>query len=257
MPLAVEAVQASLSSASIGHRIIYLPVVTSTMDIAREEAERGVEEGVVVVAEEQTAGRGRFGRRWLSVPGQNLYLSVLLYPSRESCARLGVMAPVAVRRAIHQVSGLSPTLKWPNDVRLRDRKVSGILVETAVQGAEVRHAIVGIGINVNFNAEQYAEDAPGATSLAMELGKPVSREDLLQAVLAELGLIYTYLKGWEEAWEEWQLSLETLGREIKVQWGEQVEEGVAEAVDSEGNLLLRRGDGTLVTLTAGEVTLQV
>lgn len=256
-PLAVEAIEASLRTAPIGSRIIYLPVVTSTMDIARQEAERGGEEGTVVVAEEQTAGRGRLGRRWVSVPGQNLSFSVLLYPSRWMCARLSVATPVAVARAIRRTCGLSPTLKWPNDVRVGGKKVCGILIETALQDAEVRYAIVGIGINVGFRPEEHPEVTALATSLEAELGKPVSREELLQAVLTELSLLYAHLKGWGDAWGEWQSSLETLGREVQVRWGEQVEEGVAEAVDGEGNLLLRRADGTLVTLAAGEVTLQV
>ncbi|MFC1935506.1 biotin--[acetyl-CoA-carboxylase] ligase [Chloroflexota bacterium] len=256
-PLAVEAIEASLRDACIGHHIIYFPVVTSTMDVARQEAERGSEEGIVVVAEEQTAGRGRLGRRWLSSAGQNLYFSVLLYPSLWVCRRLGAAAPVAVLRAIRQVCGLSPTLKWPNDILLGEKKVSGILIETAIQDAEVRHAIVGIGINAGLDPEAHPEVASTATSLAAELGKPIPREELLQAVLAELALIYAHLKGWGDVWEEWQSSLETLGKEVRVRWGEQVEEGVAETVDSEGNLLLRRADGTLVTLAGGEVTLHV
>jgi len=255
-PLAVEAIEASLSTACIGHRITYFPVVTSTMDVARQEAERGGEEGVVVVAEEQTVGRGRFGRQWLSAPGDNLSFSVLLYPSRWVCARLCVAAPVAVIRAIRQVCGLSPTLKWPNDVRIGEKKVSGILIETVLQDAEVRHAIVGIGINVGLDPEGYPELTPTVTSLMAELGKAVSREELLHAVLEELDLIYRHLKEWGDVWEEWQSSLETVGREVQVRWGEQVEEGFAEGVDGEGNLLLRHPDGTLVTLAAGEVTLQ-
>ena len=255
-PLAIEAIEASLSTACIGHRITYLPVVTSTMDIARREAERGGEEGIVVVAEEQTVGRGRFGRRWLSAPGHNLSFSVLLYPSREVCARLSVAAPVAVLRAIRQVCGLSPTLKWPNDVLLGGKKISGILIETALQDAEVRYAIVGIGINVGLNPEDYPELAPMVTSLAAELGKAVSREELLHAVLEKLDIIYRHLKEWGDVWEEWQSSLETIGMEVQVRWGEQLEEGIAEGVDMEGNLLLRRHDGTLVALAAGEVTLQ-
>ena len=252
----MESIAASLGSSAVGHRIIYLPTVTSTMDIARQEAEGDAKEGTVVVAEEQTAGRGRFGRRWLSAPGQNLSSSVLLYPSRWACGRLSVVAPVAVLRAIRQVTGLSPTLKWPNDVRVAGKKVCGILIETALEGAQVRYAIVGLGINVNFNPADAPEADFTATSLAAELGKPVSREKLLEAVLSELGLVYTHIRRWEHAWEEWHSALETLGKEVQVRWGEQTEEGVAEGVDGEGNLLLRRADGTLVTLAAGEVTLQ-
>ena len=257
MPLDVKPVAVSLHNSAIGHRIIYLPTVTSTMDIARQEAERGAEEGTVVVAETQTAGRARFGRRWLSTPGQNLAFSVLLYPSRWACSRLSVMSPVAVLRAIRQVTGLSATLKWPNDVRLDGKKVCGILIETTIENSEVRSAILGIGINVNYNPSEEPQADFTATSLAAELGKPVSRDELLQAILAELGLAYSHLEEWDRVWYDWRSSLETLGKQVQVRWGEQVEEGVAEDVDAEGNLLLRRPDGTLVALTAGEVTLQV
>ena len=255
-PLGVETIAAALGTSAVGHHIIYLPTATSTMDIARQEAEGDAKEGTVVVAEEQTAGRGRFGRRWLSAPGQNLSLSVLLYPSRWACGRLSIVAPVAIMRAIRRVTGLAPTLKWPNDVRVGGKKVCGILIETALEGTRVRYAIIGLGINVNFNPSDAPEADFTATSLAAELGESVSRDELLEAVLSELGLVYTHLKSWEHAWDEWHSALETLGKEVQVRWGEQTEDGVAEGVDDEGNLLLRRTDGTLVTLTAGEVTLQ-
>ena len=256
-PLKVEPVQSRLSHDPIGHRILYFPSIGSTMDVARQEAEGGAPEGTVVVAEEQTTGRGRFGRSWVSAVGQNLSFSVLLYPSRGACAGLSIAVPVAVIRAIHQETGLSPTLQWPNDVFLAGKKVCGILIETALQDDEVRYAIVGVGINVNFAPHAQPEIVAGATSLAQELGHPVSREALFEAVLKNLGAIYQQLGGWAEVWEQWRSSLETLGREIRVRWGEQVEEGLAEAVDAEGNLLLRRPDGTLIVLPGGEVTLRV
>lgn len=253
----VEAIAAFLRNSAVGHRILYLPVVTSTMDIARQEAERGAAEGTVVVAEEQTVGRGRFGRHWLSISRQNLAFSVLLYPSRRTSTRLSTMTPVAVLRGIRRVTGLSATLKWPNDVRLGEKKVCGILIEAAFQDSQVRHAILGIGINVNFNPAEDPQAGFAATSLAAELGKPVSREELLQAILTELGLAYTHLREWDRVWDDWRSSLETIGKQVKVRWGDHVEEGVAEDVDSEGNLLLRRADGTLVALAAGEVTFQL
>jgi len=256
-PLAVESIQATLSKSPVGHNIIYLSSVTSTMDAAREQAERGAEEGTVVVAEEQTVGRGRFGRRWVSNAGQDLLFSVLLYPSGWVFSRLSLAVPVAVVRAIRRTCGISPTLKWPNDVRIGEKKVSGILVESAVHGAQIHHAIVGIGINVNMEPDLHPEAGAAITSLAAELGNPVSREDLFLATLTELAMIYDHLRGWDDVQEEWMTSLETLGRQVQVRWGEQLEEGVAEGVDAEGNLLLRRADGTLITLTAGEVTLQI
>ncbi len=257
LPLKVEAIAISLRDSAIGHRIPYLPVATSTMDIARQEAELGAAEGTVVVAEEQTAGRGRFGRHWSSTPRQNLAFSVLLYPSRRTCTRLSTLTPVAVMRAIRRVTGLTATLKWPNDVRLGEKKVCGILVEAVFQDSQVRYAVLGIGINVNFNPAGDPQAGFAATSLAAEFGKPVSREDVLEAILAELGLAYSHLREWDHVWDDWRSSLETIGKQVKVRWGDHVEEGVAEDVDSEGNLLLRRNDGTVVALAAGEVTFQM
>lgn len=255
-PFDVQDLESYLQGMPVGHRVLYLPEVTSTMDVARQQALNGAEEGLVVLAEEQTAGRGRFGRPWVSTAGQNLSFSVVLYPNRWALARLSVAAAVAVLRGIRQATGLEASLKWPNDVRFDGKKVSGILVESALREGQAQHAIVGVGINVNQDPSQ--ELAPGyaATCLATELGKPVSREEVLKAVLAELGMVYMELKGWGETWEQWQASLETLGRQVRVQWGDHVEEGLAQGVDSDGNLLLRRADGTAATLTAGEVTLQ-
>ena len=256
-PLDVESIQARLSDAPIGHRILSFLSVASTMDVARREAEQAAAEGTVVVAQEQTAGRGRFGRSWVSRGGQDLTFSVLLYPSRTASAGIGIAASVAVMRAVRQVTDLSPSLKWPNDVLLAGKKVCGILIETALQEYEVRYAILGLGINVNSDPAADPEIAPVATSLARELGHQVSREALLEAVLLELGRVYCQVTGWAETWEAWHASLETLGKRVQVRWGEQVEEGLAEAVDAEGNLLLRRQDGTLITLPGGEVTFQV
>lgn len=255
-PLDSEGVQSYLAEMPVGHHILYLPEVTSTMDVARQQADSGAGEGLVVVAEEQTAGRGRFGRAWVSLAGQNLAFSVLLYPNRWAFSRLSVAAAVAVSRAIRRTTGLDATLKWPNDIRRGGKKVSGILVEGALEEGRVRYAIVGIGINVNADPSDQLTGGYQATCLAKELGRPVSREELLGAVLAELGMAYTAAKEWGAAWEQWQGSLETLGKAVRVQWGDHVDEGVAVGVDGDGNLLLRRADGSMATLTAGEVTLQ-
>ena len=256
IPVTIEAIQDSLRHAPIGHRIIYHPVVTSTMDVARQEAEQGVEEGTVVLADEQTVGRGRFGRRWVSTPGLDLSLSIVVYPDKWACSRLSVAACVAVMRAIRDLYGLAPTLKWPNDVLIGGKKVSGILVETTFQDSDVRYAVIGLGVNVNFDPTENPSNSFQATSLAAELERPVQREEFLQAVLMSMGDIYVHLSGWGNVWEEWQAWMETLGQKVQVRWGQQTEEGFAEAVDGEGNLILRRADGSVVSLAAGEVTLQ-
>ncbi|MBI4202009.1 MAG: biotin--[acetyl-CoA-carboxylase] ligase [Chloroflexi bacterium] len=256
-PLEVEALQAQLGDRPIGRRILYLPQVTSTMDIARQEALAGAEEGLVVVAEEQRAGRGRLGRAWVSAAGLNLSFSVVLYPNRWAVGRLSAAAAVAVCRGIRQATGLEAALKWPNDVLIGGKKVCGILVESALLNDQVQYAIVGVGVNVNHDPSEELEAGYQATSLAKESGLRVSREEVLLEVLQELGLIYWQLTGWGDVWEEWRGSLETLGRQVRVRRGEQVEEGLAAGVDGDGNLLLRRADGSLIALTSGEVTLQV
>lgn len=159
-------------------------------------------------------------------------------------------------RAIRDLYGLAPTLKWPNDVLIGGKKVSGILVETIFQDSDVRYAVIGVGINVNFDPTENPDNPFQATSLAAELGRPVQREEFLQAVLTSMGDIYVHLSGWGSVWDEWQAWMETLGQKVQVRWGEQTEEGFAEGVDGEGNLLLRRADGSVVSLAAGEVTLQ-
>ncbi|MBI4233665.1 MAG: biotin--[acetyl-CoA-carboxylase] ligase [Chloroflexi bacterium] len=254
--MSVEAVRQGLATRIVGQRLLYCPQVTSTMDVARQEAAAGAPEGTVVLAEEQTAGRGRFQRRWVSPPGANLYFSVLLYPSLEELHRLNMAATLAVVRAVQVTTGLYPSIKWPNDIRLGGRKLCGILIESSLEGSAVRYAIVGIGVNVNLDTSQHPEIASIATSLSKERGGPVSRQVVLRAILEEMDSLYCSLKGGESAREEWVLHLETLGKWVQVRWGEHVEEGLAHDVDLEGNLVLERRDKSRITVAAGEVTLQ-
>jgi BirA family biotin operon repressor/biotin-[acetyl-CoA-carboxylase] ligase len=192
------------------------------MDEAARLAEDGAEEGTVVVAETQTASRGRMGRTWLSQPG-NLYLSVVLRPSLQALPFLTSLGAAAVVRAIRQAAGLEPRLKWPNDVLLSGRKVAGVLVETALHGDQVRHAILGIGINVELEPSQESPLTPlyergegtaprflgeeqsspplqrgvggisHATSLNAQAGRQVPRDALLRSLLHALDRLYIEL----------------------------------------------------------------
>jgi BirA family biotin operon repressor/biotin-[acetyl-CoA-carboxylase] ligase len=234
--------------------LLFFQEVTSTMDEADRQAQAGAQEGTVVVAETQTAGRGRLGRSWVSRPG-NLYLTVVLRPTLQSLPFLSCLAGVAVVRALGQATGLRPRLRWPNDVLLGGKKVAGILVESAVEGDAVRYALVGIGINVDLDTGNVAEIASLATSLNAAAGKPVSREDVLRHVLQGMDGLYLQLAQGKTPLAEWRGLLDTLGRRVRVSWQDQVCWGQAEDVDELGNLQLRQDDGRLVTLTAGDVTL--
>ena len=227
------------------------------MDELRSLADKGAAEGTVVVAEEQTAGRGRFNRTWVSPRGQNISFSVLLRPTLLQLPYVNMAATLAVRRAVLEVTGLAPRIKWPNDVRIDGRKLSGILIETAMEGQSVRHAIVGIGVNVNFDPAQFPEITEIATSIFRETGREADRTRVLQLVLEAFDDLYRDVRSGRSLTDDWAAQLETLGRMVEVRWREKAVEGRAEAVDEQGNLLLTLADGSPFTAVAGEVTLQV
>ena len=255
--LDIESIRQELTNGVIGREIYHHNSVGSTMDEARLLAEQGVAEGVVVIAEEQTSGRGRFNRKWISPPGENLSFSVLLRPVFGQLAYMNMAATLAVVRAVAKLTGCDPGIKWPNDVRIDGRKISGILIETALEAGKVRYAIVGIGVNVNLDPHEHPEIGPIATSISSQVSAKVDRTLVLKLVLEFFDEFYEMIKNGVSLTEEWAGTLETLGRIVQLRWLDQVVEGKAEAVDEKGNLLLRRSDGSVFTAVAGEVTLQV
>ena len=245
----------SLTTSFVGRCLEYRAALGSTQDLARELAQAGAAEGTVVLAGRQTAGRGRLSRSWVS-PRGGLYLTVVLRPPAEHLKALVIIAALAVARGIERVAGLQTSLKWPNDVLVAGRKISGILSESELVGESVGYALVGIGVNVNADMAAYPESAPLATSVMTELGREVSREALAAGILSEFEALYLAAQAGEPIHREWRARLGTLGKEVQVRFGDQVEEGLAEDVDSDGNLILRRADGSRVTIAAGDVTLR-
>jgi BirA family biotin operon repressor/biotin-[acetyl-CoA-carboxylase] ligase len=224
------------------------------MDVAREEAANGAADGTIVIADEQTGGRGRFGRAWVSPAGRNIYLTLVLRPTTERLRRLSIVAPLAVALAIEETTGLKPAIKWPNDVRFGELKVAGVLIENEFSGSELLWSLAGIGINVNFDPSAFPEIAGIATSLLRETGSEWPRERLICALLNQFERFYADDSA--GALGMWKARLDTLGREISVEFRGQVVEGVAEGVNDNGDLLVRRADGSIETIVAGEVTLR-
>lgn len=253
--LSSAAITGNLGTRLIGRRAVYYPSVTSTMDLAREEAQRRAPEGTVVVTGEQTAGRGRLGRIWQS-PGGSIALSVVLYPEVVRLPSLIMVASLAVVHSIEFVTALKPRIKWPNDVLIADRKVCGILVESQVRGNVADYSLIGIGVNVNLNPADLGGVVSQATSLARELGHEVSRLEIVRQLLIEMDRWYLSLLAGESVYEEWRDKLVTLGKQVTVTWGETRCEGIAESVDRDGSLLLRGADGSLTRIVAGDVTLR-
>ena len=225
------------------------------MATARQVARQGAAEGTVIIADEQTAGRGRLKRAWLT-PRGNLALSVILSPSLPSLTSLIMLASLAVVRSIESVTGLKPQIKWPNDVLLNGKKVSGILIENDFLGDKVAYSIIGIGIDVNLKLADFPEIQPIATSLSDELGKEVSRLKLIRHLLVEMENLYLGLSAGGSLYEEWRDNLVTLGKIVRATTDDAVYDGMAESVDRDGSLLLRRRDGTSVKIVAGDVTLR-
>ena len=225
------------------------------MDIARDEAVKGASEGTTIIAEEQTKGRARLGRSWINPPGV-LAVSIILRPKMSHLLRLTIVASLATGSAVEHATGLKTTIKWPNDVLVNGRKVSGILIESALRGHSVDWVVIGIGLNVNFDPTIFPEISDIATSLSNELGQQTSQLTVLQHMLSEMERYYLALNRNEPIYEEWRSRLETLGEMVEVTFGDQVETGLAESVDNDGSLLLRRPDGSLVSIIAGDVTLR-
>lgn len=245
----------------IGREIRVFRETTSTSDVVERLAQDGLAEGVVVFAEAQTAGRGRLGRRWISPPGKGLWFSVLLRPPLRppETTRLTLAAAVAVARAVRAQTGLAPEVKWPNDLLLRGRKFAGILTELSGEQDRVRHVVLGVGLDVNLVAADLPPELRRlATSLRLELGRPLPRADLAVAVLRELDAVYAQVAtpAFERLAEEWEGLCTTLGRPIEVALGTRRVRGRAEAVDPDGALLVRTEHGRLERITGGDVTVE-
>lgn len=243
---------------------IHLPSTTSTNDVARDLAARGAPEGTVVVADYQTAGRGRLGRRWLAPPGTSLLCSILFRPppgpaSLPYPTDLTMLCALAAADAVEQAAGLPVSLKWPNDlivVRGESwRKLGGLLAETGISGDRVEFVIVGVGINVNVPAEALPDLAPDATSILAETGRETDRGLLLDDFLRGVADRYERWRAGERPWAEWSIRLATLDRPVRVVTAEGERQGIAEGVDEEGALLLRIPDGNLHRIRVGDVFL--
>ena len=244
--------------AVIGRCIVRKAVVESTMDEAWASAREGAAEGLVILAGEQRAGRGRYGRRWVSAQGGDVLMSALLRPDERVAGQLLMMAALAGSRAVDALTGVRSTIKWPNDVRVEGRKVCGVLAESE-SGPEGVAAVVGIGLNVNSGPPEWPDDVAGtATSLCLVAGRPIPTEDAVSALLDELDALYGCLRSGGSVRDAWAERLDTIGSEVEVAWrseaGVAAIKGRAEGVDEAGRLLIRDVGGHVRAVAAGEVT---
>jgi BirA family biotin operon repressor/biotin-[acetyl-CoA-carboxylase] ligase len=224
-------------------QVLWYAEVGSTNDVAAALADRGDPQGTVVVADAQSAGRGRHGRAWASPAGAGLYLSIVMRPSAHAIGLLTIAAGVALADGIHAACGLHPQLKWPNDVYMGERKVAGILAEAGTSASGVQHVVLGCGINL-MPASYPPDVASRATSIESELGRPVDRGLLLVECLSALHVRYRQLESSAGAAviDRWRdRAMTTFGRHVEWDVAGVTRHGIAEDIDDTGALLVRDG----------------
>ncbi|MFZ5591615.1 MAG: biotin--[acetyl-CoA-carboxylase] ligase [Bacillota bacterium] len=249
-----------LKTAVYGQNVHYFNRVESTNVAARDLARRGAVDGTLVVAEEQTGGRGRLERGWFSPAGGGIWCSLILRPPLlpSEVAPVTLTCAVAVRRAIQQVAGLEVQIKWPNDLLLDGRKVCGILTEMSAEMEKVNYIIIGMGLNVNIRTEQFPPELrDAATSLLACGGREYSRCRILQRYLEQMeDLVALWMtEGMEKILAEWKQYCVTLGRQVVVSTVREQFAGLALDVGSQGELIVEDRHGVRRTFWAGEVTL--
>lgn len=242
----------SVVDACLGERPYrYYERIRSTMDAAREWLLEEAPHGAIVIAGEQTAGRGRMGRSWLTADGAALALSVILRPgSGTVLPQVSMLGGLAVLDALASLGLRDLFLKWPNDILIDEQKVCGVLVETSWNDAYLRGAILGIGLNVSGGFAQ-PEVAAIATTVSAALGRPADAAQVLRAVITSLDARLPDL-GTPELFDAWRARLGTIGLRVRVE-SSSAFEGVAEDVNMMGALLVRADDGQLRTVLAGDV----
>lgn len=235
----------------LGHAVVVKDRTGSTNDDARALAEAGAAEGVVVLAEEQTAGRGRLDRRWVSDPGANLLFSVILRPRALDRPGLITLAAGVGLGAAVRAAGVDAKIKWPNDLRAGGKKLAGILCE-AGSGESGAFVVLGIGLNVNQTA--FAPELM-ATSMAAESGEPVERPPLFRRALAELESALAWAETEpDRLLREWIDRAECKGRRVRAETPGGMISGEAVGVRDDGALLVRDGSGEIRAVIAGDVT---
>jgi len=247
-----------LNTHDMGQTLHCFEEIASTSDLAKELAEQGAPHGEVVVAERQTAGRGRRGRPWESPPRKNLYLSAVLRPELppRRAPELTLVAAIAVCEACRQAR-VDAGIKWPNDVLAGERKLAGILTELAAEPDAVHWVVLGIGVNLNTEPEDFPPELRAtATSLRIERGQPVPRALFTAALLTQLEqwLDRHAEEGFGAIRDAWRERSATLGREVRVEVDGGEVDGVAEDLDDSGALVVRAG-GRRIHVSAGDVRL--
>lgn len=256
--LSVHELLPKLNTHNFGRNLKLLDSVPSTQDELRRLAEQGAAEGTLVIAEQQTSGRGRMGRTWVSPSGKGIWMSLLLRPPvpLHLTPQLTLLAAVALSRAISRIVPVTIGIKWPNDLLVNGKKISGILLESAAEDERLRYVVVGLGVSVNLDPEDYPEELlHKAISLKMASGSVVNRSELIASILQEFEQLYKlYLEqGFTPIRALWEAHSVTLNNKTSLYTPQGSIEGVPRGLDDMGGLLVELEDGSIRTIYSGEV----
>jgi BirA family biotin operon repressor/biotin-[acetyl-CoA-carboxylase] ligase len=253
-----DEIRLGLQTKFIGQNILYQESVPSTQKIAHRLANENATEGTVVIAEEQISGKGRMGREWHSPKYTGIWMSLILRPniSLANAPQLTLLAAVSVVQAIEEIAGLRPEIKWPNDLLLNGKKLTGILTELHAEADRIHSIIIGIGINVNQQLSDFpAELHPIATSLAIEKGEKISRSALIRSIFKHFENLY--LQYLEEGfspikllWESYAISI---GKQIKARTLNEVIEGIALGITDDGVLQIQDHNGKIHQVYSADI----
>ncbi len=259
-------IKKNLKGSFVGKNIYYEEKVDSTNTLARELSIKGVKNGSVVISDYQEKGRGRNGKIWTSPCGCNIYMSIILKPkfSPEVAQGMTILAAVSVADAIAEVASLKPQIKWPNDILIDSKKVSGILTEMSTQNMIIEHIIVGIGINVNAEENDIEDGIKNiATSLLIESKKTdgftglLNRNKLITSILNKFDKYYEMFlsTGLSSVLQYYQKYFNMIGKEIEINIKDKRVKGQVVGIDSKGALLLKTGENELEKVVSGEIYL--
>ncbi len=251
-------IQTGLKTKRIGQEMEYVESCTSTQIIAHQLAQEGAPDGTVVLTETQTAGRGRMARKWDSAAHKGVWMSIILRPNvpPQKAPQFTLVTAVAIVRAIEEVTALQPNIKWPNDILLNGKKCTGILTELQSDADGIQALIVGIGLNVNQDKEDFDLEVQDiATSLKMKSGQTVNRQELVRAVLFYTEL-YTQMyidEGFGMLKILWESYSTTIGQPVRARMTNHTLEGIAEGISDDGVLQLRTLDGKLHGIYSADI----
>ncbi|MBU1168750.1 MAG: biotin--[acetyl-CoA-carboxylase] ligase [Proteobacteria bacterium] len=251
-----------LDTRIFGHHLIdYHTLITSTNDRAKELASAGVPEGTLVLAEEQTAGRGRKGRPWFSTAGDGICLSLILRPhmSPSEASRITLMTAVALSETLLGLTRLPVLIKWPNDILIKGKKLAGILTEMSMEMDQVDFVVVGLGLNVNSPPDHFSPEVREiASSLLIETGTTWNRAALVREFLKWFENYYSLIQGqgFSAVMKRWKELSDIIGRDVTVDMLGSRIQGCVEDVDDEGVLILRDPSGIFHRVISGDVLLK-